>query len=88
MGVGKLSSVEIGPRFIDAGVDKKTLIVHDPLPNFSGNQYWTLKDDGTFNNKQGKAFWAVAESPIPESSTLLLFLFGICALAKIQRFRY
>ena len=73
--------------FIDAGIDMKTLIVHDPLPNFSGNQYWTLKDDGTFKNKQGTAFWAVAES-VPEPSAILLLLVGVSALVMTRGFGY
>lgn len=56
--------------FIDAGVNNKTLIVHDPLAA-NGNHYWKIRDDGTLTAPVGAAAWAVAQS-IPEPDTLAL----------------
>ena len=71
--------------FIDAGKDKKTLVVHDPDDKRTGNAYWKLKDDGTFTQPAGTAMWAVAESPAPEPG--LLALFALTAIALRSRLR-
>jgi hypothetical protein len=72
--------------FIDAGTDMKTLIVHDPLKG-DGNNYWKLKDDGTFITPNGIASRAVAESPIPEPATLPLFGIGVLGLVGYRWLR-
>lgn len=71
--------------YIDAGQDKKTLVVHDPDDKSDGNVYWKLKDDGAFTSFGGSTQVAVAESPIPEPSTLLLVAVGGTVLLVYSR---
>jgi hypothetical protein len=66
--------------YVDAGPDKKTLIVHDPDDKKTGNVYWKLKDDGSFTSIQAKTQVAVAES-VPEPGAFLLMLVGAGMLA-------
>ena len=72
--------------WIDAGVDNKTVIVHDPLRG-NGNNYWKLKDDGTFVGvDDAKIAWAVSES-VPEPASLTLLATGLAVGAAALRKR-
>ena len=69
--------------YINAGVNNKTLIVHDPLLA-NGNNYWQINDNGVLSSPVGTAAWAVAES-IPEPASIALLASGFLGFAVSLR---